>query len=603
MKKLILTLFAVNALWATDPYCPGYPMPQRELDNAARERDISFNSFSKRASKVRTKAAIDRVNLIDAGIFGKMDADGVPSAPLSTDEEFLRRVYVDLTGRIPTVEQAGKFLSDDNPSKRQALIDELMASDAFVDQWSFFYSNLFEITSRYYNYVSVQGRNRFNQYLRDFISKDRSYADVAREIISASGDAHLSGPPNFLVRGFQQGDPIQDTWDTLTDRTTVRFLGMKSECISCHDGRRHLDEINLYLTKRKRQEFWGMSAFFSRMEIQQTPLDSYSRQIRNVIFDRSNGGYYSLVNSGSPGPRPARTGGPYEPVYVFNGQKPQSNDWRKELGKMVTADRQFARTAVNYIWAAMYGQGIVDPVDGWDLARLDPNNPPPAPWTIQPSHPELMESLADEFVRGNYSVKKLIRLIASSSSYQLSSQHPGPWRPEYDRYFARHYTRRLTAEQIYDAMSIATGTETPMAVEGFALPVMYANQLPDPTEPRNDGNIRNFLSNFGRGDWWQNPRTFTSTVLQVLFVMNDTTVNYRTFANRDGGRPTRVATLLESGISDRLAIEQLFLATLTRFPSDDEIDSIMKTRTGNREQWMADVQWALLNKLDFVFHH
>ena len=85
--------------------------------------------------------------------------------------------------------------------------------------------------------------------------------------------------------------------------------------------------------------------------------------------------------------------------------------------------------------------------------------------------------------------------------------------------------------------------------------------------------------------------------------MNDTSVNYRTFANKDGGRPTLVATLLESGVPDRLAIEQLFLATLTRFPSDDEIQSIMTTRTGNREQWMADLQWALLNKLDFVFHH
>ena len=611
---LLLSVFG-TAVFAADPNCPAYPGSDRDTFRLTSERDTAYQAFSQQAAAkrkasgvtqaARTGSAIERKNLIDDYILGRMDADGVTPAPLSEDSDFVRRVYLDLTGRIPTIDQAERFLGSSDANKRALLIDELLNSPAYVDRWTLFYGNLFEITSRYYNYISVQGRNRFVEYIRDFLRNDRSYADVAREIISSSGDAHTAGPPNFIVRGFQQGDPIQDTWDTLTDRTTVRFLGMKSECVSCHDGRRHLEEINLYLAGRKRTEFWGMSAFFSRTDIQQVTIDAFSRQMRNLITNRSNGAYYSVVSSGNPGPRPLRYGGPYEPKFFLTGEAPKSGEWRAELGRMVTADRQFARAAANYLWAAMFVQGIVDPPEAWDLARIDPKNPPKAPWAIQPSNPELIEALADEFQRTNYSVKSMIRLLANSSAYQLSSKYEGQgqWRPEYERYFAKHSTRRMSAEEVYDAMSIATMTETPMVVEGYDKPVMYANQLPDVTEPRYDGNVRNILTQFGRGDWWQTPRSSKSTILQVLFVMNDASVNYRTFATRDGGRTTRVAEILQSNLNDEDAMRRLYMAALSRWPTDDEVAAIKRAKTGPREQWLSDVEWALLNKLDFLFNH
>lgn len=600
-----LLFLAVTPVFAADPSCSRYSEAERHRDEVSRAREqelAKFRALAKPAARVR-RAAVERRNLIDEQIFGKMESDGVEPAPLASDAEFLRRVTLDLTGRIPTVERAEAFLASDSPNKRAQLIDELLKSDGYVERWALFYRDLFEITTRYYNYVSPQGRNRFDQFLHDFLRQDRSYAQVAREMIAAEGDSHESGPVNFVGRAIQQGDPLQDTWDTLTDRTTVRFLGMKTECVSCHDGRRHLEEINLFLTAQRRTDFWRMSAFFSRTNIQNVPLDAFFRQTRNLVTDRLTGAYFAFVDPNSPGPRPPRLGGPYEPRFMLNGATPRSGEWRKEFGRLITEDRQFARASVNYLWAAVFGQGIVDPVDGWDLARIDPKNPPPAPFTVQPSHPELMEALAGEFIKSNYSVKQLLRLMVESSAYQLSSQYPGTWRPEYERYFARYGARRLEAEFVYDAMAVATNTETLMNVEGLALPARSAVQLPDPSEPRDDFGVRSFLTQFGRGDYWNIPKSRKSTVLQVLFLMNDNGVNFRTFANRDGGRTTRVAEILQAGLDDKSAIRRLFLATLSRFPTDEEVAAVERNRKGPRDQWLADLQWALLNKVEFLFNY
>ena len=205
-----------------------------------------------------------------------MVQDGVQPAQLTNDPEFLRRISIDLTGRIPSPEQVKDFVADRSPNKRSDLIDRLMASETFVDYWTFFYSNHFEVTSRYYNFIGIPGRNLFYYYLRDFVARDRSYALVASELISSKGDSFKTASPNFLVRAIQQGDPIQDTWDVATDRITSKFLGIRSECISCHNGAHHLEQINLYLSQRTRDEFWRQSAFLSRTTLTQLPVDRKS---------------------------------------------------------------------------------------------------------------------------------------------------------------------------------------------------------------------------------------------------------------------------------------------------------------------------------------
>jgi hypothetical protein len=604
-RTLPLLLWVPLALpaFATDPYCPAYSANQRTAFLQSEVRLKAFRDFSAaRARKGRSAYAYTLAsedNLIDRHIFGKMQSDGVDSAPQAGDTEFVRRVYLDLTGRIPTVDQAVAFLNDDNSGKRTALIDNLLASDPYIDKWTLFFGNIFQVTSGYYQFISIQSRNRFHDYLRDYIAADRSWADVARELITAAGNSFEAGPANFIVRSEQQSEPIQDTWDTVTDSATIAFFGAKSLCISCHDGRRHLEQIDLFLAPRKRTDFWRMSAFFSRTNITQVAADTNNRSWGFLLSDLPNGGYNSWVDPNNPGPRPARYGGPYNPAFLLTGEAPQSGAYRKEFARMLTANRQFARAAVNYLWAAMFTRGIVDPPDKWDLARIDPTNPPPAPWTLQPTHPELIEALATEFINSNYSVKHMVRLMATSRAYQLSSQYPGTWIPAYEPYFARHISRRLQAEEVYDAVAQATMTVTPMNLEGYAAPVYYATQLPDTTEPRNDGTIFNFLANFGRGDWWNNPRNSSSTIVQALFMMNDFSVNFRDFTNRS----TRTAWILSQSMNDTDAVNNLYLAALSRYPTADEMAILKQARTGSRDQWLADIQWALLNKLDFLFNH
>jgi hypothetical protein len=603
LTTLCLAALLGGAAQASDPGCSRYPAAERTELLRRLDLERSAWEFATRAGKQRVKSAIARNSFIDQHIFTRMETDGVPPAPLSADAEFLRRVSLDLTGRIPAPEEAAAFFNDTTPNKRQLLIERLLASPAYVDQFTLYFGNRFEVTSGYYSYIGLTGRTLFNRFLRDFVERDRPYNQVVTDMLTAKGDADLVGPANFLSRGWQDGDPIQDTWDTLTDRVTVRLLGFKTECISCHHGRGHLEQINLWLTKQSRDAFWRMSAFFSRMNMTRIGADAFNQRMRFFYTDRETGGYHSSVNAASPGPRPLRTGGPYEPRYITTGEEPQNENWRAELARIITNDRQFAKATVNYLWAYMFNYGLVDPPDGWDLARVDPKNPPPAPWTLQVTHPELLEQLADYFIQNNYSIKSVLRLIANSSAYQLSSRYPGTWRTSYTRYFAKHIPRRMSAEELFDSLQIATQTETPMFVPGFDQPLLYANQLPDPTEPRSDGQVLEFLNTFGRGDWWNNKRDASPTILQLLYTMNANQTVLRTFASRPDSPVNRAARLAASSAPDEEVIREMFLATLTRYPTPEELTTVMRMKTGTRLDWLSDLQWALLNKLDFIFNY
>jgi hypothetical protein len=601
----------------SDTNCPAYPAAKRVADAAtialqnSATRLIAARSGVKRAKSVT--GGYNRSGFIDDAIFGALDQAGVTPAPLTSDAEFVRRIYLDMIGRIPTADQTLAFLNDTNPDKRNTLIDTLMASPAWIDNWTYFFADYFAVTQGYYNVISIPAQQRFYFFLRDFVNQDRSYKELASDLITASGDATQNGAVNFIVKGWQNGDPSQDTFDTLANLATVKFLGFHAECISCHNGRAHLEPINAYLTPKKRTDFWGLSAFFSRISFTFFPVDIYRQSTKAVLVDRPSGSYTSAIDPNNPGPRPLRYGGPYNPAFLLTGETPASGNWRQEFAKLLTNNPQFAKATANLIWAHFFSSGIVDPVDGWDLARQDPNNVPSG-WTLQPTHPALMEALGKYFSDNNYSIRKLVRLIAQSTAYQLSGRYDSDWRPEYARLWARHEPQRMTAEQIYDSIITATGTQVPMYIEGFANPVYYANQLPDVTEPRDlynatnqfvqtNGTIRNILSNFGRPNWNDIPRDSKSTVLRVLFMMNDNSINFRTFATHDAPGGTLVARLLSNNVSDTDSVRQLFLSTLSRYPTDDELSKALKYSVTPRENWLSDIQWVLLNKLDFLFNY
>lgn len=587
---------------ASDTGCPAYPEATFTAHLANLDFARTAEAFSKQQARRGLTVALPRANAIDDFLFDKMGRDGVAPAPVTSDAEFLRRVTLDMTGRLPDVAAVEPFIASQDPKKRAALIEKLLGSGEFDDYWTSYFARRFEVTSGYYNEIPLDARNLFFFWLRDSVRADKPYDQMVRELLTGSGTSTRNPTVNFLVRGWQDGDPIQDTWDTLTDRITVRFLGMKTECISCHDGRRHLENINLYMTPKKRQDFWQMSAFLSRMSLLRVGTDVFNQGIVWNLSDRRTGLYYSTVSQSNPGPRPARFGF-WEPRYLLNGTEPASDNWRQEFAQILTSDRQFAKAAVNYIWAHFFRRGIVDPPDAWDLRRTDPANPPPEGWPMQSSHPELLEYLADFYIQNGYRLRPLIRQIVSSTGYQLASRYEGQWKPQFAWYFAKQTPRRLSAEEAYDALVTATETQVPMQIHGFPEPIFYAAQLPDSTEPRGDGNIRNFLNQFGRGDWWTIPNRTTPSLLQVLYMMNDYMNVSRSLTTGAQGSNSRAGRLTQSPLSEDEAIRQLFLATLSRPPSDEELATLAKARKGNREQWLSDVQWTLLNKLDFIFNY
>jgi hypothetical protein len=598
------------ALRAQDPACPAYPASVRTEIESSIDLDRQAAEFSRLARKIRagrpamTTRLAASSNFVDQLVNKKMSADGVVPAPQTTDAEFLRRVYLDLTGRIPSPEQAAGFLASESSAKRADLVDSLLSSKAYADQLTLFLANRYRVTRSHDN-ISTPARNVFNNFLHDLFANDQPYDDFVRKLITASGEVDSSPGTQFFARWMDLNGPIQDSWDDTTEKITTSFLGYKTECISCHNGRGHLEKINLHLSQRTRKDLWQMSAFLSRMNFLRLSDDPIGYRPRVIVVDRSYGTYSGAVPQSNPGCRPARLDAVVTPKFFSSGKEPASGAWRQELATMITSDRQFARAAANYIWSYLFGYGIVDPPDAWDLARVDPANPPAGEWAMQNSNPELLEKLADYLIENRYRLKPLIRQIVTSDTYQLSSRYEGKWQPAFVRYFARYQARRLSAEQMYDTLVTATHTEQPMAIVGGNNVVTYANQLPDPTEPFSDSRVLDFMTQFGRGNWWTIDRTSTPTILGLLFMMNDSNNVYRSMGTSSAsvGITNRVHQVNADHADDTEAIRQIFLATLTRYPSDSELSLVMTRRAGPRYQWLSDLQWALLNKLDFAFNY
>ena len=594
----------------SDPYCPAYPSALRTEIAQSLELDRQFTEFS-RTARFRKRAQVDpssrigqSASFIDQAVFAQMSADGVPPAPSTTDSEFLRRIYLDLTGRIPSPADARQFIDSTSPTKRADLVESLLSSPAYADQLSLFLANRFKVTRAHDN-ISTPARNVFTGFLRQLFTDDQPYDDFVRRFVTAAGRVDDVPGTQFFARWMDLNGPVQDSWDDITEKITTSFLGYKTECISCHNGRAHLEKINLHLSRRTRSDFWKMSSFLSRMQFVRLSDDPIGYRPQVTVVDRTYGSYSGSVSQSNPGCRPARVDAVVTPAYFTSGQQPTTGKWRSELAEMIVNDRQFAKATVNYLWSYFFGYGIVDPPDGWDLSRVDPNNPPPGDWPIQNSNPQLLEQLADSFIQSGFHLKPLIRQIVNSETYQLSSRYEGQWQPVYAKYFARYQPRRLSAEQMYDALTTATHTEQPMTIIGTPSVAMYANQLPDPTEPFSDSRVVDFLTQFGRGNWYTLDRTSQPTILGLLFMMNDSNNVYRSMGSQisNVGITNRVHLTDARVPNDTDAITEIFLATLSRYPTAAELNIVMQRRTGPRYQWLGDLQWALLNKLDFAFNY
>jgi hypothetical protein len=624
---VVLTLFAALGVSqdlssnVSGANCTFQASPDRFLSAQGRIREQVSQTAQRLQQRVATKATkpaaanapIAHRNFIDDEIFNQLASAKVQPASLSTDAEFFRRINFDLTGRIPSADDVRAFAANTDEGKRDAVIEQLLNSAAFNDKWTLWLGDLLQNNVAQSTAAvprQIAGRNAFYGYIYWSVAGWKPLNLMAYESITGAGQNYDldTGSANFILGGSVAGGPAQDTYDGMLVRSATSFLGQSHyDCLLCHNGRGHLEQLSLWGSRTTRIDAEGMAAFFARTRLGRYPTNDTSEPYYNstVVTDAvTTAGYDLNTNYGNrPNRVPFGTTKTLTPVYQSTGATPPDGNWRNSFAWFLINDPMFARNMANRMWKAMFNLGLVDPVDQLDPARLDPNNAPEAPWTFQATHPALLEKLANYLANNNWDLRGFLRLIAQSSAYQLSSRYDGDWNIQYVPLFARHYPRRLDAEEIHDAISSATGVFNKYAVQGFGDPVQWAMQLPDTSEPRSNGAVANFLNSFMRGNRDTTQRNQNSSILQQLNLMNDNFVVSRT---RVAASPSLLAI---SKITDNSsAVEQLFLTFLSREPTDYErAHALTYLQNANgataRNAAIEDLAWACINKLDFLFSY
>jgi hypothetical protein len=585
--------------------------PQDQVDAAhrsvfqpAQDRAKAAASLTEEAARGRDAATragkVARRGFIDEHVFGRMDRDRVPHAPLAGDEEFARRVWLDATGQIPSPAELRAFLADANPGKREAMIDRLVDSPAFVDKWTYYFEDLFRAGQR-----MGHGLNLFHYWVKEWLRLDRPYNEVVSELLTQGGKTSFSFPGGlYFARDFVKAkdDPeeegaldllnIPDTIDEFTITYSKVFLGLNLACISCHDGKNHLEKVNLFLTGKKREDFFRQAGFYGKTR-QIMNWENGNQANTEYTVDDLAPGYDTKADSIL---RVPRNGGEGSPQFILSGEKPRPGEHdRDALARIMTSHIQFSRAFTNRIWAELMGFGIVEPLDDFDLTRYDPASPPPAPWTIQPSNPALLDALAKDFQNSGYRFKGLVRKILKSSAYQLSSNFPDEWKESYANYYARKYVRMLSAAELHDAIALATAR--PGSYASGAAKVPMAQQMSEPKKA--PGEVQSFLRIFGQSTRDDMPKKTTPSSLQAMVLMQSKMVNDRVLALEN----SRVQQLVNGAGSPRDIVEELYLATLSRPPAAAEVEVAVKALSRDRRRGAENLQWALINSPEFLFNY
>jgi len=495
---------------------------------------------------------------IDRLVNQKLAALGLDVSPRCSDSDFLRRAYLDVIGLLPTPEEARAFLASRDPKKREKLIDSLLERSEYVDFWSLKWGDLLRNTRRT---LSERGMYAFNHWLRQSVKENKPWDQFARELLLAGGSTY-AGPAVFYRTAT--------TPETLAETTSQVFLGVRIQCARCH---------NHPYEKWTQNQYYQMAAFFARVKAKQGPGQAeriiYTARTGEVVHPKSRKEVTPCALDATPIPADYR------------------GDRREALAKWLTSPQNpfFARILVNRVWRHFLGRGLVEPVD--DVRVTNP-----------PSNEALLDFLAKDFVNHHYDLKYLMRAIMRSETYQRAAEPTGN-NAQDARYYSRYLFKRLSAEQLMDALAQATGV--PEKFNGYPLGTR-ASQLPDTTVPSY------FLELFGRparNITCECERADEPNLGQVLHLMNNAGLNAR-LAAKEG----RVASLLEAKQPDSRIVEELYLAALARFPTPEErrqsaralaawtkpkvwwIPSVPK-----RRQAAEDLLWALLNSKEFVFNH
>lgn len=634
MRAAVLLLLASTWVWGQDPFHPTEridqahrPIFQPPPNKSKVAGEVTAKVAGTLPKKTATRQKIERRNYIDEYVFGRMERDGIPHAGLASDQEFARRAYLDATGRIPPVSELLEFLASTDPDKREKLIDRLVDSPAFVDRWAFYFEDLFRAGGR-----MGFGLNLFHYWVREWLRLDRPYSDVVTDLLTHGSKTSFSSPGAlYFARDFVKAkdDPeapdahdlvnIPDTIDEFTVTYSKVFLGINLACISCHDGGGHLEKVNVFLSGKTREQFFQQAAFFGKTR-QIMNWENGNQANQEYTVDDVAEGYDTKAESIV---RVPRTGGSNRPQFVLSGEGPRpGHHWRDELARLVTGHVQFSRAFTNRIWAELMGFGIVEPVDEFDLARYDAKNPPPAPWTLQPSNPALLDAMAEDFRRQNFSFKHFVKAVMKSSVYQLSSRFDGEWKEGYTPYYARKYVRMLSAAELHDAIALVTSRPgTAQAGNSEKAPMVM--EMSDPKRAGKETGA--FLTVFGQSNRDEMPKKVPPSSLQAMLLMQSKLVTDRVQA-KEGNR---IEQLLKLGADDRILVERLYLsmrgrrptdaelqsaldralidrlylATVSRHPTGAETEVALNALQSDRKRGAENLQWALMNSPEFIFNY
>ena len=505
-------------------------------------------------------------NVIDKRVIEQLRRLNLKPSKPSSDSEFIRRVYLDVVGMLPTPQETKAFLADTSETKRDDLIEKLLAQPEFVDYWAYRLSDLFLISSKKLRPLALKA---YYDWLRGEIEKITPWDQLVRQVIAAKGDTLKNGAANFYS--------IHQDPETMAENVSQAFMSLSINCAKCH---------NHPLEKWTNDQYYSFANLFARVRAKGWGGDARSGDGARTLFIADRG---DLIQP--------RTGKP-QPAAPLDGQAIASDsteDRREALADWLTSPENpyFTRSIANRVWANFFGRGIVEPVDDLRISNPASNEP-------------LLQAISEHLAKNDYDLKSLMRLILRSETYRRSST-PLPENEGDQKYYSRYYPRRLMAEVLQDAITSVTRvspkynriTLSDGSTEGTSLyrEGTRALQLSDSAV------TSYFLKTFGRNEreiTCECERSNKPSMVQVLHLSNGDTLN-----NNLRSKQSRVNTMITQSNGD--IIDEAYLLCLSRRPSDSErkrLQNIFEVAPETERRGVAeDLFWALMTSREFLFQH
>ncbi len=495
-------------------------------------------------------------NFVDTHVFAKLKMLSIQPSGLCTDQEFIRRVYLDVCGILPAPEEVNQFLASKDPAKRAKLIDALLERPEYADFWTLKWSDVLRSNRKT---IQVKGIHVYQRWLRSHIARNTPFSEVVKDLLTANGSTFANPPANYyrIAR-----DP-----QNLAETTAQLFFGIRMQCAKCH---------NHPFERWTQDDYYSMAAFFARVRQKKDPSQpgpAANLPGAEIIFASRDG---EVVQP--------RTGKVMPPKFMGGAVPaiPKGKSRREVLADWIVSDSNpfFPKSVVNRVWFHLNGRGIVDPVD--DFRDSNPS-----------ANDALLDALAQDFVKHKFDVKHLIRTICNSRTYQLSAQ-TNDFNKDDNKYFSHAVTKMYSAEVLLDA--ICAVTDVPEKYAGLPLGTR-AVQLPD-------GEVNHvFLKTFGqpgRELACECEREGDSNLAQALQLINGPTINEK---NRNPNN--RLGKLLAKKLPDRQVLDNLYLAALARLPAEGEVKASLEhvAKSPDKRKAWEDVQWAIINAKEFLFRH